>query len=619
MKKLRDRWKHLISKKDIDEDDNLEEDDELDEDDNLEEDDELEEDEIEPDGDAGWKDDDGDEEPEGDREADETELEYNDETVWAGDEIEDDEADGETEKEENEADNRIADDDEDGKIEDDETGKEADDENAEASEADDEDGDTDEELGDGEDNEAEEIEEDDSEEEECDEIEEDSSEDWHEDGRRVYRHKRRIRNQIIAYGAVVICLAALISAGIAAGSRVSAFIKDKRLAKQQEEQMAEKEAQEEQQPEEIVIAAPPDIEEEIEESVDTMDEQLEDFISSCILSMPLEDKIAGLFIITPEALTGVRTVVQAGEGTQEALSEYAVGGLVYFSNNILNQEQLTGMLSNTVSMSKYPIFLAVDEEGGAVSRVANSNISVSKVEDMAVIGAGGDAAGARLAGMTIGSYLKEIGFNLDFAPVADLAGAGSKALGNRSFGTDPAVTAEMVTGVVDGLQSNDVSACLKHFPGIGDTQEDTHEGRVETTKTLEEMRKSDFIPFQEGIKGGVDFIMVSHVTASAVDTEGMPSSLSRIMITDILREELGYDGVVITDALNMDAITAYYTSSEAAVNAIKAGADMLLMPEDFESAYRGLLSAVQDGTVTEERIDESLRRIYRIKYADKLR
>ena len=156
------------------------------------------------------------------------------------------------------------------------------------------------------------------------------------------------------------------------------------------------------------------------------------------------------------------------------------------------------------------------------------------------------------------------------------------------------------------------------FPGIGSAAEDTHEGRVETTKTLEEMKNSDFIPFQAGIEIGANLVMVGHVTASAIDEEGLPSSLSKTVITDVLRGELGYDGIVITDALNMGAIAEYYTSDEAAVKAIKAGVDMLLMPEDFETAYQGLLAAVQDGTISEERIDDSLRRIYRIKYANKL-
>lgn len=439
--------------------------------------------------------------------------------------------------------------------------------------------------------------------------------------RRSYRRKRRIRNQIIAYSVMAVFLAVLIWAGVMAGYRISKVIKDMRqaeeLAAQLEQQAAELEQQEEQEeiPENPVIETPP--EDIIEEP--TPEEQLDEIVNKCIDAMPLEDRVASLFIITPEALTGFNTVTQAGDTTREALSEYAVGGLVYFSKNIKSKEQLTEMLSNTRSNSRYPIFLAVDEEGGSVSRVANSDIDVVKVDDMAVLGKSQDTVAAHEAGNTIGTYLNELGFNLDFAPVADvLMDAENSVLGERSFGTDAAVAADMVSSVVEGMQETGVNTCLKHFPGLGSAVEDTHEGKAEITKTLEEMRNSDFIPFKAGIEAGANMIMVSHVTASAIDTEGLPSSLSKVIITDVLRGELGFEGVVITDALNMNAISDYYTADEAAIMAIEAGADMLLMPEDFETAYNGLLSAVQEGRISEERINESLRRIYRIKYADKI-
>lgn len=455
----------------------------------------------------------------------------------------------------------------------------------------------------------------DSEEELEEELEEDSSlssdrDTSYEENRRAYRRKRRIRNQIIAYGVVVIIMAVIITAGVMAGRKVSGIIKEKR---QNDEQIVQQDVEADNKQEEILIEEPPEIEEV------SLNEQLEEIVNNCISVMPLEDKVAGLFIISPEALTGFRTVSQAGDATQEALGKYAVGGLIYFSQNIEDKEQLSQMISNTAAMSKYPMFFGVDEEGGSVSRVANSAIEVTQVGDMLTIGESGDTTAAYEAGVTIGSYLKDFGFNLDFAPVADVVGnAGNSPLEKRSFGSDPLLCADMVSNVVEGIQGTSVSACLKHFPGIGDSEKDMHEGKAETTKTLDEMKNSDFIPFQAGIESGADLIMVSHITASAVDAEGTPSSLSRIVITDVLRTDLGFEGVVITDALDMRAISDYYTSEEAAVKAILAGADMLLMPEDFETAYDGVLAAVQDGRISEERIDESLRRIYRIKYADKL-
>ncbi|MBP3475367.1 MAG: beta-N-acetylhexosaminidase [Lachnospiraceae bacterium] len=465
-----------------------------------------------------------------------------------------------------------------------------------------------------EEDEDEDIDEDEEDEDDGDEedIDDDEEIEEDEDDRRAYRRRRRIRNQIISYSVVLIFLAAFVAGGVVVGMKISSRIQDKKQAEALAQQQAEEEAQAAQ---EMVIDTPETITEGTEEEEDYLGEVVEAYISE----MPIEDKVAGLFVVTPEAITGVSTAIQAGNGTQEALNQYAVGGLIYFDKNISDKEQIMEMLSNTASMSKYPIFLAVDEEGGSVSRVANSDIEVIQVDDMAMIGAGGDTAQAYESGVTIGAYLKEIGFNVDFAPVADVVPeGGSSVLEDRAFGSDAQTVGGMVANMVEGIEGTGVSSCLKHFPGIGSASEDTHDGRVEITKTLEEMRGTDFVPFQAGIEAGADFVMVSHITASALDEDGVPSSLSEKVMTDILRGELGFEGVIITDALDMTAITDYYTSEEAAVKAIEAGADMLLMPEDFNEAYDALLAAVQDGTISEERIDESLRRIYRIKCAEKL-
>ena len=188
---------------------------------------------------------------------------------------------------------------------------------------------------------------------------------------------------------------------------------------------------------------------------------------------------------------------------------------------------------------------------------------------------------------------------------------GNTTIGDRSFGTDPNLVAPMVSAMIEGIQSTKVSACMKHFPGIGDTTEDSHDGMAVTQKTLEEFSATDFPVYQAGIAAGVSY--VPNVTG-----DNTPSSLSGQMVNDILRGQLGYQGIVVTDAMNMGAITEYYTADEAAVKALQAGVDMILMPEDFGIAYSGVLDAVNNGTLTEERINESLQRIYRIKYKDKV-
>lgn len=422
--------------------------------------------------------------------------------------------------------------------------------------------------------------------------------------RRELRRKRRIKNQVIAYIVLTIFLAGLIVGGIFGVNKIMSVLKDKKQAEELQKQLEELSDQEEEPP---VVEAP-------EESAEPEEDKdyLGEVVESSIAEMPLEDKVAGLFIITPESLTAMETVTRAGDTTREKLDEYRVGGLIYFSKNILDADQLTEMLQNTRSWSRYSMFLGVDEEGGSVSRVAEKGLG-EKVSSMAEIGATGDTAAAQEAGALIGNYLSGYGFNVDFAPVADVIAEGNTTIGDRSFGSDPNVVAPMVSAMVEGIQSTGVSACMKHFPGLGDTTADTHEGMASTEKTLEEFTATDFPVYQAGIAAGVDMIMVSHLSAPNVTGDNTPASVSEKMITEILRGQLGYQGVVITDSMSMTAITDYYTSDQAAVMALQAGADMILMPEDFESAYNGVLEAVNNGTLSEERINESLRRIFRVK------
>ena len=425
--------------------------------------------------------------------------------------------------------------------------------------------------------------------------------------RREYRRARRKRNQLIAIIVVIVAGLALVAGGIFGVTRLMKNLNDK---KHTEELQAQLEELAESEP--AVVEAP---EEEPQEL--TSDDYLNQIADTCIAEMSLENKVAGLFMITPESLTGVDTVIQAGDTTKQKLSEYPVGGLIYFSKNIKSADQLKEMLDTTRNTMIYPVFLAVDEEGGSVSRVAGAGLA-DDVGDMSEIGSTCDPEKAKEVGTTIGTYLSQSGFNVDFAPVADVVSAENAVIGNRSFGSDPNVVGTMVAAEVQGLQESGVSACLKHFPGIGDTTTDTHDEKTVSEKTLEDMQQNDLPAFQAGIDAGADFVMVSHMSLPNVVGDDTPCSLSGTVISDLLRNQLGYDGIVITDALDMSAITDSYSSAEAAVKAIEAGADMLLMPENFEEAYQGVLEAVQNGTISEERINESLKRIYRVKYRDRI-
>lgn len=429
--------------------------------------------------------------------------------------------------------------------------------------------------------------------------------------RREFRHKRRVRNQMISYIFAVVFFAAIIVGASFGVHKILTVMNDKKQAKLLQEQLEE---MAESQIDPVVVEAPDSSEEPAEEGEKSY---LDEIVDACIAEMPIEDKVAGLFFITPEALTGTDAAIRAGDTTKEKLGQYAVGGLIYFEKNMKSKEQLTEMLSNTRNWSKYPLFIGVDEEGGSVSRVAKAGLA-DNPGSMGDIGASGDTAKAKEAGSAIASYLTGYGFNLDFAPVADVLLEGSAAIGDRSFGSNAGEVGGMAAANVEGLQEGGVSACLKHFPGLGSTPEDTHDGMVTVKKTLEDFETTDFISFQAGIDAGADFVMVSHLSVPNITGDNTPSSLSGKMITEILRGQLGFNGVVITDAMDMGAITEYYTADEAAIKALQAGADMILMPEDFETAYNGVLQAVNDGTLSEDRINESLRRIYRVKYKDKV-
>ena len=313
-----------------------------------------------------------------------------------------------------------------------------------------------------------------------------------------------------------------------------------------------------------------------EPAVDPLDEQAAQIVSG----MALEDKVAQMFVITPEALTGYTSVTAAGDTTKTAYESRPVGGLIYMADNLLSTEQTTEMLTNmqNIAMERtgLPAFLSVDEEGGTVARVAaNEAFGVTNVGNMSDIGAAGDAQKAYDAGVTIGTYLKQLGFNVDYAPVADvLTNPGNTAIGTRSFGSDASMVADMV---------------------------------------IKELMQTELVPFQKAVENGVSFVMVGHISVPQVVGDNTPASLSQMMVSNVLREQLGYQGIVITDAMNMGAITGTYTADQAAVMAVNAGVDMILMPQDYETAYNGLLQAVQDGTISEERIDESVERIVKVK------
>ncbi len=331
-------------------------------------------------------------------------------------------------------------------------------------------------------------------------------------------------------------------------------------------------------------------------------------------SMTLTEQVYQMFIVTPETLTGVSTATRAGATTQAALQSHPVGGLVYFAANIITPEQCTTMISNTQSYSKIGLFIAVDEEGGRVARIGkNSAMGATTFPSMSDIGNTGDVSKAYEVGSTIGTEIAQFGFNLDFAPVADVnSNPNNTVIGDRAFGSDPEAVAEMVAAAVQGFRDSGMLCTLKHFPGHGDTATDSHYGYTEVQKTLQELRSVEFLPFQAGIDAGADFVMMGHISVPEVTGDDTPASLSATMV-GILRDELNFQGLIITDSTVMNAITDRYSAGEAAVLAVQAGVDVILEPSSLTGAVQGILSAVEDGTISEERIQESVLKILETK------
>lgn len=432
------------------------------------------------------------------------------------------------------------------------------------------------------------------------------------------REERRLRRRKDTRDAVVVLtvfamIVALVVAGAVFG--ISKLMSGRNHTPVNGNAGADTQATETQETESIPQTEEPEAT-ETQTVVDPLVEQAAQIVSG----MTLEEKVAQMFFITPEALTGYGQVTVAGDATNEAYQKYPVGGLIYNSQNLVDIDQTKTMMAKMQqyadSRISLPVFLGVDEEGGSVTRIAsNEAYGLTNVNNMSDIGATGDTQNAYQAGVTIGTYLSDLGFNLDFAPVADVLTVSDSVIGNRSFGTDSELVASMALSELQGLESMGIQGVVKHFPGHGGVSGDSHSGAVSTDKSLEELFASELVPFQRAIDGGAEFLMVGHIAAPNVTGDDTPASLSKVMITDVLRTQMGYQGVVITDAMNMTAITANHAADEAAVLAVNAGADMILMPEDFGKAYNGVIDAVNNGTIEEYRINEAVVRIVKAKLA----
>ncbi len=353
-----------------------------------------------------------------------------------------------------------------------------------------------------------------------------------------------------------------------------------------------------------------------EETMELIEYTNEETAEVIVDSMSLHEKICQMLFVTPEVLTGQKNVTVTDESFREALEEYPVGGIIYFANNLVDDRQTTEMISTIREYAEEVIniglFIGVDEEGGTVARVAD-RLGTTRFNDMSVYGEENDYETAYYIGSTLAGDISQFGFNLDFAPVADvLTNSENTVVKKRAFSSDPEVVSNMVSGVVQGLMDGNVVSVVKHFPNHGAAGEDSHEGFAVSERTMDELRETDLLPYYSAIEQGVPMIMVGHITMSAIDPD-YPASLSYKIVTELLKEEMNFQGVVITDAMNMGAISQNYSIAESAVLAVKAGCDMLLYVSDIETVVDALEAAVEEGTITIEQIDDSVQRIIKVK------
>ena len=354
----------------------------------------------------------------------------------------------------------------------------------------------------------------------------------------------------------------------------------------------------------------------------------DDWVETTLASMTLEEKVGQLFMTHAYGTTAdtrdpadvaANRKLYGVDNAQQLIDKYRVGGIIYFAwtNSVKNPGQIA-KLSNGVQdaaltqPSGVPSLVGIDQEGGIVARIG---APATQLPGNMALGAGRSADDAQTAAAVNGDELGAMGINWNFAPVADVnVNPANPVIGVRSFSENPGLAATLTAAQTRGYTSTGIAGAAKHFPGHGDTATDSHTGLPVVDHTRAEWEQMDRPPFQAAIDAGVPAIMTAHISVPALDPSGDPATLSKPIMTGILREEMGYDGVVITDALDMAGASATYGNDRVPVLALKAGVDMLLMPPEFDVAYKAVLKAVETGELTEERIDTSVRRILTLKH-----
>ncbi len=336
-----------------------------------------------------------------------------------------------------------------------------------------------------------------------------------------------------------------------------------------------------------------------------------------LAGMSLEEKVGQLFmpVVYGTAASTVSGENQARYGAQtpaKVVAKYHLGGVILFPANVKSIGQVVGLTNGLQKASpEVPLLIGTDQENGLVSRMG---ALMTPFPGAAQVGATKSTALSRAVARATGEELRALGVNLDFAPVADVnVNPNNPVIGRRAFGDDPAHVSRMVSAAVKGFADADVAATAKHFPGHGDTDVDSHTGLPVIKHTRSQWERLDAPPFRAAIASGVDAVMSAHIVFPRLDPSGDPATLSKPILTGLLRGKLGFKGVISTDALNMEGVRKKYNDGEVAVRAVLAGADLLLMPNDFPKAYNAVLAAARSGRISGQRLDESVTRLLTLK------
>lgn len=331
---------------------------------------------------------------------------------------------------------------------------------------------------------------------------------------------------------------------------------------------------------------------------------LEENVELMLENMTIEEKIGQMLIIYDTHET-------VDKELKEFIADIKPGGFIINQSNITTFAKTKKYIADLKANSDIPLIISIDQEGGSVQRLQNlEDKKATYVPSMFYVGKTKDYNLAYEVGKVLAEDMRTLGINLAYAPVCDIfSNPNNKVIGNRSFGTSPNLVANMCTSLGKGLEDNSIIATYKHFPGHGDTATDSHTSLPVINKTYTELLNNELIPFKKAIENDAKIIMVAHIAFPSLTGNNTPSSLSKEVITDLLKNKLGYDGLVITDALNMGALTNNYTDEEIYVKAVEAGVDLLLMPSDAKEAIKAIKN-----NISEERIDESVKKILLFKY-----